>query len=131
MQDCVSWTARWIASAICGGPRVTAPAPYFRTSFRLDFPIRSAVLHITALGLYEGEINGRRVGDLVFAPGWTDYCKRVYFQSYDVASLLTSGDNALGAVKTFIGETSRLCTKLYTPWTRCPNIEQYNDGAKI
>ena len=99
MQDsAVSWTATWISSTVCGGPRVTAPAPYFRTTFRLDGPVRSAVLHITALGLYECEINGRRVGDLVFAPGWTDYHKRVYYQSHDVTSLLTTGDNAIGVI---------------------------------
>ena len=71
---------------------MTAPAPYFRKPFRLDGPVKSAVLHITALGLYECEINGNVVGDHIFAPGWTDYRKRVYFQSYDVTSLLKDGE---------------------------------------
>jgi alpha-L-rhamnosidase len=77
---------------------VSAPAPYFRKSFRLDGPVKSAALHITALGLYECEVNGKVVGDHVFAPGWTDYRKRVYFQSYDVTSLLKGGQNALGVI---------------------------------
>jgi alpha-L-rhamnosidase len=94
----VSWSAQWIASRICGGPLVTAPAPFFRKTFRVDGPVRSAVLHITALGLYECEINGRVVGDDVFAPGWTDYRKRVVFRSYDVTALLAAGENAIGAI---------------------------------
>jgi alpha-L-rhamnosidase len=94
----VSWSAQWIASTVCGGLRTTAPAPYFRKPFTIDGAIQSAVLHITALGLYECEINGNVVGDHVFAPGWTDYSKRVYFQSHDVTSLLARGDNAIGVI---------------------------------
>src|ERR1700744_15917 len=94
----VSWSAQWIASTVCGGLRTTAPSPFFRKPFTVDGAVKSAVLHITALGLYECEINGKIVGDHVFAPGWTDYPKRVYFQSHDVTSLLAKGDNAIGVV---------------------------------
>ena len=53
---------------------------------------------ISALGLYDAEINGHPVGDQVFAPGWTDYRIRVPFQTYDVTAQLGAGENALGAV---------------------------------
>ena len=99
MQDFpVSWSAQWIASPVIGGPRVLTPAPFFRKGFKIDGTIRSAVLHITALGLFEAEINGRVVGDDVFAPGWTDYKKRVYFRSHDVMALLSEGENAIGVI---------------------------------
>jgi len=94
----VSWTAKWIASSVCGGAQVTAPAPFFRKAFRLDGAFKSAVLHITALGVYECEINGKLVSEDVFAPGWTDYLKRVQYQTYDVTSLLKSGGNAIGVI---------------------------------
>ena len=94
----VSWSAQWIASSIVGGPRVMAPAPFFRKNFRVEGAVSSAVLHITALGVFEAEVNGHAVSDEVFAPGWTDYNKRVYFRSYDVTGLLATGENALGAV---------------------------------
>ncbi len=74
------------------------PAPFFRKDFRVDGAIKSAVLHITALGLFEAEINGRTVGEDVFAPGWTDYSKRVYFHSHDVTALLAAGENAIGVI---------------------------------
>jgi alpha-L-rhamnosidase len=99
MQDSpVSWSARWISSTVCGGPRLTAPVPYFRTIFQVESPVKSAVLHITALGLYECEINGRLVTENVFTPGWTDYRTRVPFQSYDVLPLLNAGENAIGVI---------------------------------
>jgi alpha-L-rhamnosidase len=99
MQDSpVSWSAQWIASPVIGGPRVMAPTPFFRKDFRVEGAVRSAVLHITALGLFEAEINGRVVGDEVFAPGWTEYKKRVYFRSHDVTALLAPGENAIGVI---------------------------------
>jgi alpha-L-rhamnosidase len=99
MQDSsISWSAQWIASSVCGGPRVMAPAPFFRKEFAVEGAVRSAVLHITALGVFECELNGRVVSDEVFAPGWTEYTKRVHFRSYDVTALLAAGGNALGVI---------------------------------
>lgn len=93
-----SAAARWISSSVTGSPCSSAPAPFLRKNFHLASPVKSARLTVTALGLYECEINGQRVGDQVFAPGWTDYDKRVMCQTYDVASLLRHGDNVLGAI---------------------------------
>src|SRR5260221_5197116 len=42
------------------------------------------------------EINGRRVGDQVLAPGWTSYDKRLQYQTYDVTDLVKRGRNAVG-----------------------------------
>ncbi|MGO9110817.1 MAG: family 78 glycoside hydrolase catalytic domain [Thermoguttaceae bacterium] len=75
------------------------PVPILHKSFALgDKPVASARLYATALGLYEIRINGKRVGDHVLAPDWTDYRKRVRYQVYDVASLLKQGDNAMAAL---------------------------------
>ena len=92
--------ATWISGHPCGGARTTAPAPYLRTIFTLPpaRAIRTAELTITALGLYEAEINGQRVGDLHFSPGWTDYTKRVQFQVFSVSQHLRPGENVLGAI---------------------------------
>ncbi len=90
--------ALWIAAAHGGGKHISGPAPFLRKGFTIPAPIASASLSVTALGLYECELNGRRVGDLVFTPGWTDYRFRLQYQTYDVASLLAEGENALGAI---------------------------------
>ena len=60
----------------------------FRRRFLAEKEILSAALEITALGVYEAELNGRRVGDFVLAPGWTSYDHRLQVQTYDVTELL-------------------------------------------
>jgi alpha-L-rhamnosidase len=79
-------------------PEDSAGVRYLRKPFELKSPIQRAVLHATALGLYDVHINGQRVGDHVLAPDWTDYRKRVRYQAYDVTALLKHGDNAIGAL---------------------------------
>ena len=77
---------------------VSVPAPYFRKSFFVKGKIVKAKLTATALGLYVGEINGVPFSEDVFAPGWTDYTKRLHVQTYDVTQLLISGENVLGFI---------------------------------
>ncbi|WP_220090781.1 alpha-L-rhamnosidase [Micromonospora saelicesensis] len=72
--------------------------PLLRRGFRVDGTVARARIYATALGVYQLSLNGQRVGDHELAPGWTDYHKRVQYQTYDVTGQLRSGDNALGAV---------------------------------
>lgn len=89
--------ARWIANPP-GNAEGSQPAPYFRREFTLaQAPVR-ARLYVTALGAFEVEINGRRVGEDVLAPGWTDYAYRVPTLTYDVTEHLSDGVNAIGAL---------------------------------
>jgi alpha-L-rhamnosidase len=74
------------------------PTPFFRKGFSVDGPVRRATVYATALGLYELHINGKRVGGDYFTPGWTDYNKRLYYQSYNVTEMLDKGGNAIGAI---------------------------------
>lgn len=67
--------------------------PVFRRKFTLNKPVKSATLRITSLGCYVAELGSRRVGDFIFAPGWTFY-KRVQLQEYDVTELI-SAENEL------------------------------------
>jgi alpha-L-rhamnosidase len=74
------------------------PSPFLRREFELAKPVVRARLYITAKGLYEAYLNGKRIGDAVLSPGWTDYDKRIQYQTYDVTDLLAPGGNVLGAV---------------------------------
>ena len=74
------------------------PAPYFRREFQVSEGLRSATLHVTALGIVTSFVNGRRVGEDVLAPGWTAYQHRIAVSTYDVTEHVTPGDNALGAI---------------------------------
>lgn len=56
---------------------------------------KSARLYITACGLYEARLDGKKIGDFCLAPGHTDYRKRVQYQTYDVTEMLSQGDHSL------------------------------------
>jgi alpha-L-rhamnosidase len=73
------------------------PARQYRKQFTIARPVRRATVYATALGIYELHLNGRRVGDAFFAPGWTDYRQRAYYDAYDVTNWVQMGDNAIGA----------------------------------
>ncbi|TCC98923.1 glycoside hydrolase family 78 protein [Pedobacter psychroterrae] len=87
------WTAKWIT---VGTTDTSAKSPLFRKEFNLKKQVKSALAYITAKGLYEANINGKRVGDSYFAPGWTSYKKHLQYQVYDVTGYLTAGNNAIG-----------------------------------
>ncbi|MBB5064250.1 family 78 glycoside hydrolase catalytic domain [Granulicella mallensis] len=85
--------------AVPGPDRVATDASLLRKSFSVDSSIRTARLSITALGAYQAFINGKAVApNSLLAPGWTDFHKRVLYQTYDVTSLLSHGANAIGVV---------------------------------
>ena len=71
--------------------------PLFRRSFTLPDAPRRARLYVTAHGLTEIEINGRRVGDDILAPGWTVYPDRLRYITHDVTDHLVAGENVIGA----------------------------------
>jgi alpha-L-rhamnosidase len=76
------------------------PAPYLRTTFKVGQRVVRATLYASALGLVEAHLNGKRVSEDFFTPGWTDYDQRVHYRTYDVTSLVKKGENALGAILT-------------------------------
>jgi len=90
------WKAQWITPGFKEDSAMR-PSPLFRKGFELRKKIASATAYITAHGLYEAQINGRRVGDAYLTPGWTSYNKRLQYQAYDVTGLLQQGKNAVGA----------------------------------
>ena len=51
----------------------------------------AAHLKVSALGLYEATIDGKKIGDRVFTPGFTSYHNRIQYQDYDVSELLRDG----------------------------------------
>ncbi len=81
-----------------GQPTASRPAAYLRKEFAGAPGLRRARLYATALGVFEIQLNGERVGDDVLAPGWTDYRKRAQYVTYDVTERIRAGKNVVGAV---------------------------------
>jgi alpha-L-rhamnosidase len=81
-----------------GNPWIPDSVKVLRHTFQVNSPVVSARLYATALGAYELFLNGKRVGDDVLAPGWTDYREHVKYQTYDVTGLTEIGGNVIGAL---------------------------------
>lgn len=77
-----------------GGRDADRPLPVFRRRFSAEKGDR-LFLEITALGVYEAVLNGKRVGDFVMAPGWTHYPRRVQVQRYDISGLLKKNNELI------------------------------------
>ncbi|MCD9878454.1 glycoside hydrolase family 78 protein [Streptomyces guryensis] len=95
------WTAQVIAAPSDSPAAAPSDSPgpgiLLRTGFTVRGPVCSARMLITALGVYETELNGTVVGDVVLAPGWTSYHHRHRYHTFDVTGLLRPGPNAWGA----------------------------------
>ena len=92
------WTAKWITNASYTFPKNASPAPFtFRKSFAAK-SIRRALLTATALGIYELELNGKKVGEQYFAPGFTSYKHILQYDLYDVTSLLKEQNELVAVV---------------------------------
>ncbi|MVM29629.1 Bacterial alpha-L-rhamnosidase [Spirosoma sp. HMF4905] len=90
-----NWKAKWIEPGYVEDT-VNRPSPLMRKVFATPKKVRSATLSITAHGLYEAQINGKRVGDAYLTPGWTSYNNHLQYQTYDVTNLINQGQNAIG-----------------------------------
>lgn len=74
---------------IPGGRGFCIPAEIY------GFTGQKAVFYGTALGVYEAELNGTKIGSQMFAPGFSYYPRRVLYQTHEVTELLREGENTL------------------------------------
>jgi alpha-L-rhamnosidase len=89
------WKAKWIEPGFTED-QVMRPSPLMRKQFSISGKVAFAAAYITAHGMYEAQLNGKRIGDAYLTPGWTAYKKRLQYQVYDVTTLLKTGSNVLG-----------------------------------
>jgi hypothetical protein len=90
------WHAAWIAwsrTALNSGP-----LPMFRREFTVARKITRATAYVSGLGFFELYLNGRKVGDHVLEPGWTNYRRTSLYATYEVDDFLHPGANAIGVV---------------------------------
>ena len=92
------WKAAWITPGWKEDTSQSNPCPLFRKEFNVKKQVAKARMYASALGLYELYLNGERLGNDFFNPGWTTYSKRIQYQVYDLTSMLKQGRNALGAI---------------------------------
>lgn len=91
------WKADWITMKGEAKSATSLPSQYYRKEFATSKKIASARVYVTSLGLYQLFINGKKVGDQQFTPGFTSYHKRIQYQAFDVTNMLQSA-NTIGAI---------------------------------
>ncbi len=91
MMENLCQNASFITTA---DPR-SSVSPVFRRTFAVTKAVKTATLSVTAQGIYEALLNAVRVGDFLFAPGFTSYAKRLQVQTYDVTAQIREGENVL------------------------------------
>jgi alpha-L-rhamnosidase len=91
------WTASWITMENEKEMEGSKPSHFLRKEFSAPKSVKSARVYVSALGLYELYLNGEKVGDELFTPGWTSYKNRIQYQTYDVTDMVKA-NNALGAI---------------------------------
>lgn len=85
----MAFQAKWITPSENTGD----VCPVFKKTWNSDKTVTKAELILTALGIYEAKLNGKRVSDYVLAPGWTYYDKRLQYQRYDITDMLCNDGN--------------------------------------
>lgn len=97
IMDNAEWKGDFI-SAEEESDKNDSKGTYVRKTFSLNKKIKEAFVSVTALGLYNLYINGKKVGEDELTPGWTSYLKHLCYQTYDVTEYLKDGENAIGAI---------------------------------
>jgi alpha-L-rhamnosidase len=98
LLDPADWTARFVTPDWDEDTSRPQPGLLLRRELDVRGDVAKARLYVTALGVYEVQLNGQVVGDHVLAPGWTSYHHRLRFQTFDVTGPLREGRNAIGAL---------------------------------
>ncbi len=91
------WKATWITGNYLVKRKTRYPVDCFRMSFIVDAgkKVVKARAYMSACGLYEGKLNGKKIGSFCLAPGHTDYRKRVQYQTVDITYQVKEGNNDL------------------------------------
>ncbi|MDR1372839.1 MAG: glycoside hydrolase family 78 protein [Dysgonamonadaceae bacterium] len=74
------------------------PSPMLRKSFEVRDTVVRATLFASALGYYEIWLNGKRIGNQLQAPEWTNYKDYIQYQTFDLTDKLRQGENVLAAM---------------------------------
>lgn len=67
----------------------------FRKKIQIEKPLKKAALTVSSVGTFAVFLDGKRVGDRVLTPGWTDYHYRSQEIEFDLLPLLKQGENIL------------------------------------
>jgi alpha-L-rhamnosidase len=91
------WKAQWIRPQAEADPEKETVA-WLRREFPVSGKIAHARLYVAARGVFDIQLNGKKVGNDHFANGWTSYTHRLDTLTYDVTDQLKKGENAVSVM---------------------------------
>lgn len=77
-------------------PRYIRQSLYMRKDFTLKGAVESARAYVSAKGLYEFHVNGKKVGNALLTPGISGNFN--YYQVYDITNKIIQGENIFGCI---------------------------------
>lgn len=85
-----SFKGKWISDGdFVFNEKGVSPTPLlFKKHLVIKNKVKSVKVYSTALGIYDFLLNGKKVGDYYFAPGFTSYKHQLQYQVYDITSLI-------------------------------------------
>ncbi len=95
-----NFQAGWITHSFA---KEETACPVFVRTISLKKAVKRARIYATALGVYEIQLDRKKVGDAFFAPGWTNYKKRLQYQTYDVTGLLNKNEGSDHTLEIMVG----------------------------
>ena len=107
-----------------------------RKTFNVNKTVAKTLVHVSGLGHYQFSLNGEKISRDIFTPAWSDYDKTVYYNTYQVDSLLTKGKNTIGITLgngfyNAVGNRYRKLWISFGPPTLYLEMEiYYTDGSK-
>ena len=98
------WKGQWISYTPDGAdfnddqwkPYGNVDLPWIRKEFTIEDDPKQAFIYVASFGYHELYINGQKVTIDPLAPAFTQYDKRVLYNTYDVTKYLKKGDNCVG-----------------------------------
>ena len=100
-----AWKAQWITDGEYHftEKKISPKTMTFRKKIHCEKKIAKARMYVTALGIYEMTLNGEKVGDIYFAPGFTSYKHQLQYQTYDVTKQLKSAEGMENELIAIVG----------------------------
>lgn len=92
------WIGKWISTEENPDKEARKPASYLRRAFVVKTNLKKARIYQSAHGLYESFINGTDTDEDKFKPGLTSYYYRIQYQTYDITSLVKTGQNVWAVI---------------------------------
>lgn len=139
MGDLGFFDANWISdgwSTVPGTTGYLMPALEFRHEFNCSSFPKTAVCNISGLGYFELFINGKKIGNEVLMPSFSNYDKRYYYCSFDIENYLQLGKNYI-AVKVGNGHYNQTAGDVWkfdsASWRDTPKLRcaLFMDGAFV